>query len=553
MATIPLFISVPSGLEEDAAEELTRQLRPPTPLKTLQGQVLVNVDLTALGGGAATVARLLSLTTVDYVHVLLASTALFSSGTSEDGERVAPDPLEAIRSATAAVPAARFDAALELWRAANPEMASLPRDALAFRCLGKRGGRGHTFTSDDAKRAAGRGLGAATGLPGSTRDYHFDVLAQVHCNRCWVGLRLNRSALTKHVASPAATTAAAPDVPATGDAPALTAAAVAPHAAAQQREPATAAARAPWATSPLLASWGRARLRELGLDRPRDVRDAAAPLHEMELGEQRRRKHSEMATIVARIAAATAAGGSGGGGGGGGGDGLSRRGRKRLEQEASAAAACGDADADADGEEEGGDEAATATDGDASARKDTRGAATEAMAAPTTVMCAPMRHAPAGRPYRNKCDLSFGRDRQGRACCGFRLGEGQGADHEAVAPPEALPFVPPWMVEAAAAATVFMRGESSAGGGVLLAPWKTLTLRWSEARREGVAMLTSSTQVRTDAHDDGEAEGEVAESSEAAATVAGGVEAGVGQTATQRWRRRSRCSWQRARRAAACG
>ena len=88
MATIPLFISVPSGLEEDAAEELTRQLRPPTPLKTLQGQVLVNVDLTALGGVAATVARLLSLTTVDYVHVLLTSTALFSSGTSEGGERV---------------------------------------------------------------------------------------------------------------------------------------------------------------------------------------------------------------------------------------------------------------------------------------------------------------------------------------------------------------------------------------------------------------------------------------------------------------------------------
>ena len=114
MATVPLFISVPSGLEEDAADELTRQLRPPTPLKTLQGQVLVTVDPEALGGVAATVAKLLGLTTVDYVHVLLASTTLFSGGASDDGERLAPDPLDAIRSAAATVPAARFDAALEL-------------------------------------------------------------------------------------------------------------------------------------------------------------------------------------------------------------------------------------------------------------------------------------------------------------------------------------------------------------------------------------------------------------------------------------------------------
>lgn len=47
--------------------------------------------------------------------------------------------------------------------------ASTPTDSLVLRCLGKRGGRGHGFTSDDAKRASKTGLSRATGLSGSTK------------------------------------------------------------------------------------------------------------------------------------------------------------------------------------------------------------------------------------------------------------------------------------------------------------------------------------------------------------------------------------------------
>ena len=86
--------------------------------------------------------------------------------------------------------------ALSMWREVRRAegdiaTADLGIDQLRFRAIGKRGGVGHAFSSDDAKRAAKRGLSMATGLDGSTVDHHFDVLAQVHRNRFWLGLRLN--------------------------------------------------------------------------------------------------------------------------------------------------------------------------------------------------------------------------------------------------------------------------------------------------------------------------------------------------------------------------
>ena len=74
---LPLFVSVASGSEDDAASELTAVLQPTVPVKTLQGQVLVTIDLDRLGGHQATAERLLGLIQCDYVHVLLASTALY--------------------------------------------------------------------------------------------------------------------------------------------------------------------------------------------------------------------------------------------------------------------------------------------------------------------------------------------------------------------------------------------------------------------------------------------------------------------------------------------
>ena len=182
---LPLFVSCQTGSEEDAAAELTAVLQPTVPVKTLQGQVLVTIDVAKLGGYDAVATLLRRLVQVDYVHALLASTALYT-----DASR---GPLDSIQTAAAEVSPDTLAAAVELWRAAcrassdaaAVEAAALPVTKLIFRCLGKRGGRRHDFSSDDAKRAAGRGLkAAAVGLSGSTRDYHFDVLTQVHALPC---------------------------------------------------------------------------------------------------------------------------------------------------------------------------------------------------------------------------------------------------------------------------------------------------------------------------------------------------------------------------------
>ena len=505
MPSLPLFVSCQTGTEDDAAAELTALLQPTVPVKTLQGQVLVTIDVAKLGGYDAVATQLRRLVQVDYVHALLASTALY--GTDVNG-----GPLDSIQAAAADVSPDTLAAAVELWRAAcrassdaaAVEAAALPMSKLVFRCLGKRGGRRHDFSSDDAKRVAGRGLkAAAAGLSGSTRDYHFDVLTQVHCNRCWLGLRVNKQPL-RAAAATAATAEASGGSPRQGtdeSSPADTGPQVVPSGTGCERRAAesaagavafsrgegtaataaasataTAAARGDrragtGARSPaLLASWGRAHLRALGLERPRDARDAAAPLHEMSLTEQRARKQAEMQEVVQRIVRGT------GGGGGGGGDGLSRRGRKRLEQaqlgEAGGALGgdteTGRAAVDEHGGEEGGGEHGEkqrAEKGGGEGEGEEGGAIAGAL-------CGPIRFAEASRDQRNKCEFHVGRDRQGRPCLGFRLGEGQAADGEAVAPPDGISFVPPWMVAAAAAATAFLR---EAGGA--RPAWRSLMLR----------------------------------------------------------------------------
>ena len=157
--------------------------------KSLQGQVLFTVR--AAVPPAALAARLLRLRTLDYIHVMLVSCDL--------GEKLLPGgthasievpSLVAVLEAARAVPRSRFGAALTLWRALTAAdtcstadrreaAATLPDRALVFRAVGKRGGKGHSFSSDEAKRAAKRGLTEATGCLGSTGTYHFEVLAQV--------------------------------------------------------------------------------------------------------------------------------------------------------------------------------------------------------------------------------------------------------------------------------------------------------------------------------------------------------------------------------------
>ena len=179
-----LWATVATSLEEDAATEIQATLQCEL-TKTLMGQVLFKVADADL---EATAAGLLRLRTVDYVHVLLASTQLTAAESSSavNDENIAGErALRSIRGACSEVGPDEFAGALALWRevkrrSGDEELAALPRDALVFRTRGKRGGRGHGFSSDEAKRAAGRGLKQATGLPGSTTSFHLDLMAQVH-------------------------------------------------------------------------------------------------------------------------------------------------------------------------------------------------------------------------------------------------------------------------------------------------------------------------------------------------------------------------------------
>lgn len=299
---VVLFASVISGQEYDALEEINDALKPPKPAKTLVGHVLFTLSPALAADPDAFAAALRQLCVVEYVNVLLASSALDmpdSNSTHSPAESVAVEDcaeapsvaggipaiecqgLRAIRAASAAVPRSEFDEALLLWRAvcrasADADAraaASLPSDQLVYRALGKRGGRGHKFTSDEAKRAAGRGLGTAIGICGSTSAYDLDILAQVHCNRFWLGLRLNRKTLARpHERKPRVEAEAANG----GDAP-----------------------------PPLLSRWLPSRLKAMGLEQARDARDAVAPLWEMPIDEQRARKQAEMQDVASRLVGET--------------------------------------------------------------------------------------------------------------------------------------------------------------------------------------------------------------------------------------------------------
>ena len=445
----------PKDVEADLA-----QLKLERPLKTLQGQVLFSP---AASLETEDLARsLLKLSTLDYVHILLASCPVVAkeprqASNSEDTS--SNSALSNIRAAAAGVGRSEFERAIALWRVVaqlegrDASAVATPTDQLVFRSIGKRGGRGHDFTSDEAKRAAKEGLTAATGLGGSSSKElaHLDVLAQVHCNRFWLGLRLNRTPLAPQptagngtsatsdggnraatmavvvtttdnascgVATPppekAASEAASEAAPKVASERTAASIAPAPRGTARGRDATATAERGAersaesGAEPPLLSGWLAARLRELGLDRPRDARDAVSPLWEVPLPEQLRRKEAEMRALVAKLLADAEERHAGRGGGSkGGGD-------------------------------EGGKDAAAAD-----------------------TVCAPIRSAVADGAavcaLRNTCEFHIGRDREGHACVGFRLGVGSSRDGVAVGSADGVPFVPPWMAACAAAATAVLR------------------------------------------------------------------------------------------------
>ena len=156
----------------------------------------------------------------------------------------------------------------------------------------------------DAKRAAKQGLSSATGLCGSSSTFDFEILAQVHCNRFWLGLRLNRTALARRTGTmPAEETkeleAHAPPLTVERTVPLWEKHGTADPSRSTAHEAASGDAEV--VEPPLLSGFMVARMRQLGLDGPRDALDAVAPLWEMPIEEQLARKQDEMRALVSRL------------------------------------------------------------------------------------------------------------------------------------------------------------------------------------------------------------------------------------------------------------
>ena len=185
---LELWASVATGLEDDAVKEVEATMEPSRGVRSIPGQVLFAVAASREARDVAGALR--TLKTVDVVYCKLGSCGLTDAPKEGDGDR----GLRSIRAAAAAC-GPKFARAVPLWRAMDDEKRA-DSPAAVFRARGKRGGR-HAFSSDDAKRAFAEGLKvAAPALSGSTKAFDLDVLAQVHDNRCWLGLRLNDAPLS---------------------------------------------------------------------------------------------------------------------------------------------------------------------------------------------------------------------------------------------------------------------------------------------------------------------------------------------------------------------
>ena len=137
------FFASSSERPKDYLADITAHMPLSRAPKSLQGQALFAVSATS--SMAEVASRLLRLSTIDYVHVLLASCPV----SNPEG----PSGLDAIKAASASVSSREFGLALDLWRQVRRLEASDVQhpdatNELVFRAIGKRGGRGHDFTSE---------------------------------------------------------------------------------------------------------------------------------------------------------------------------------------------------------------------------------------------------------------------------------------------------------------------------------------------------------------------------------------------------------------------
>eukprot|EP00729_Bicosta_minor_P019710 gene19710-28863_t len=141
-----------------------------------------------------------SCANVHYVYMTLLDAQLKPT---PDGSDADPSTFQVnladVRAAVAAIPHETITSALE-WRASfMPHEGGEPvkeAHGLKFKCVGARGGNGHSFTSDELKREVASTLATAHGMHASIVSPDCTVRAHIHYRRLLLGLRLNNVKLS---------------------------------------------------------------------------------------------------------------------------------------------------------------------------------------------------------------------------------------------------------------------------------------------------------------------------------------------------------------------
>ena len=224
---------------------------------------------------------------------------------SEGGGEATSWRLARICETSRSVPPSLLRRAVSLWRASDRQQQQQQQqpsggsgsDAaerpVLFRVSGKRGGKGHDFSSDDVKRHAARGLigseaACAAQLQPALSGFDVTVRAQVHRKSFVLGFPMRSEPFHRHQGRRFGT-AATPSEEAQQQDHEQVAAAAPPRAREKRRKSSAEVA---------LSDWLPAHLAELqaaaaddpdtitSLAFPRSARDLATPLHEMEYTQQ---------------------------------------------------------------------------------------------------------------------------------------------------------------------------------------------------------------------------------------------------------------------------
>ena len=244
---------------------------------------------------------------LQYFFVRVASTRLsyaeLATGDKTD-ERRRISGLRQIDGAVRCSVPVELPRALALWAAWNGiKLNDFLGHGLTFHVFGRRGGRGHFFSSDELKRTCAKAISTSTplnGLPavgaGTKADMSFR--AQIHNRFAWLGIQLNHRSLAFKRRPTKTTKLQTPQVRHLGQ-PGNVDIATTKSAPTTERAGPTTSASAP--KQPAESLYDYAEQQRVKHGRPVTVADVVTPLITMPYEEQLERKVNEMRSVYLRL------------------------------------------------------------------------------------------------------------------------------------------------------------------------------------------------------------------------------------------------------------